>query len=74
MPGNKVITNTYDATGKKVTVTKTDNGSFISKQQYLDGVEYQETVSGTRTLEAIYHAEGRLFNNAGTLRHEFAIK
>jgi RHS repeat-associated protein len=36
---------------------------------YLGGIEYRDGVR-----EAIYTAEGRLFNNAGTNRYEYTIK
>ena len=66
---NKVIDIKYDASGKKLRQWTKNNGTTVSRIDYVDGIEYQNS-----TLEAIYHAEGRVFINADTLRYEYVIR
>jgi RHS repeat-associated protein len=78
--GNR-IDYTYDASGKKLTTTRSTNGTTVEIQQYLGGIEYKQVGSAYR-LEAIYHPEGRLYNTNITntslstisLRNEYCIK
>jgi RHS repeat-associated protein len=43
-------------------------------QEYVNGIEYRGTTIPATTIEGIYHAEGRLYNNAGTWQREYVIK
>jgi RHS repeat-associated protein len=43
-------------------------------QEYVNGIEYRGTAIPATTIEGIYHAEGRLYNNAGTWQREYIIK
>ena len=47
----------YDAAGTKLRKVVKDNGVTVYTQDYAGGIEYR---SGK--LEAIYHAEGRVYN------------
>ncbi|MEM9548232.1 MAG: RHS repeat-associated core domain-containing protein [Bacteroidota bacterium] len=64
----------YDANGTKLRKTVKDNGQVLYTQDYIEGIEYRNQV-----VEAVYHAEGRLYNQGvdqGTIdfRYEYAIK
>ncbi len=59
----------YDAAGNKTRKVKKTGTTTDYTQDYFAGIEYRDTVR-----EAIYHAEGRVFNNAGTNRYEYSIK
>ncbi len=63
----------YDAGGNKLSKTVVQNGVTQYKQDYVGGIEYR-TASGTTTLEAIYHAEGRVTTINGSLKYEYALK
>ncbi|MBK8195273.1 MAG: hypothetical protein IPK76_19430 [Lewinellaceae bacterium] len=52
----------------------TDGGALQYRQEYVGGIEYRYTTAGGTVLEAIYHAEGRVYNNGGTLRYEYVIR
>ncbi len=52
----------------------TDNGVLQYRQDYVSGIEYRYTTAGGLTLEAVYHSEGRVYNNGGTLRYEYSIR
>ncbi len=67
MGGNKTLTNLYNADGVKLRMTVNNNGT-ITTRDYHDGIEYN-----SNGIESIYHLEGRLFNNSGTYRYEYAI-
>ncbi len=66
--GANTIDILYDGSGKKLKKTVKVNGVNTYIQNYVDGIEYRNG-----TLEAIYHPEGRVFNNNGTLRYEYSI-
>jgi RHS repeat-associated protein len=79
--GNKVIAIVYDASGRKLRKTVTDNGTQQYLQDYAAGIEYRTTPTKAQTLESIYHSEGRVFNTnlsaastAEVLRYEYVIK
>ena len=72
--GTKTIDVLYDATGRKLRKTVTDGGVLQYRQEYVNGIEYRYTTAGGTVLEAVYHAEGRVYNNGGTLRYEYAIR
>jgi RHS repeat-associated protein len=44
------------------------------RQEYVGSIEYRYTTAGGTVLEAAYHSEGRVYNNGGTLRYEYAIR
>ena len=79
--GNKLISVLYDASGRKLRKTVTDNGALQYTQDYAGGIEYRSTPTKALALESFYHAEGRVFNTnvaAATtteiLRYEYALK
>ncbi|MBK7939720.1 MAG: hypothetical protein IPJ82_22700 [Lewinellaceae bacterium] len=72
--GTKTIDVLYTASGQKLRKTVTDNGTLQYRQDYVSGIEYRYTTAGGLTLEAVYHAEGRVYNNSGTLRYEYSIR
>ncbi len=66
---NKTIDILYDASGMKLKkIVKTGTTTNYT-QEYYAGIEYRDGVR-----EAIYHVEGRLFNNSGTNRYEYSIR
>lgn len=68
--GGKVLEFTYDASGNKLKkVVKNTGGAIALTQDYISGIEYKNA-----TLEAIFHSEGRLFNNSGVWVREYTIK
>ncbi len=78
----KLITITYDGTGRKLTKKVTNGAALVYQQDYVNGIEYRNvsTTGSNRRLEAIYHPEGRVFNDnvssstTESLRYEYAIK
>jgi len=72
--GTKTIDVLYTASGQKLRKTVTDNGVLQYRQDYVSGIEYRYTTAGGLTMEAVYHAEGRVYNNGGTLRYEYSIR
>jgi RHS repeat-associated protein len=68
--GGKVIEFTYSSGGNKLKkVVKNTGGSILYTEDYVEGIEYKNGI-----VEAIYHLEGRLFNNAGIWQKEYTIK
>jgi RHS repeat-associated protein len=66
----KVIEFTYSSGGNKLKkVVKNTGGSILYTEDYVEGIEYKNGI-----VEAIYHLEGRLFNNAGTWQREYSIR
>ena len=61
---NRSIAYIYDAAGKKLRKTVSENGAVIEQKDYCDGIEYNGT---GQTLEAIYHKEGRVKYQGGTI-------
>lgn len=72
----KTIAVLYDHAGKKLRKTvKPTAATTDYTQDYVNGLEYRTTGSGgTLTLEAIYHAEGRITPNGANYQYEYAIK
>ena len=64
----------YDAGGNKLRKTVVQSGSTVYTQDYVGGIEYRTNSSNVTTLEAIYHAEGRITTISGTLKYEYAFK
>ncbi len=71
--GSRSIAFLYDAGGNKLRKTVVQSGVTQYIQDYVGGIEYR-TASGTTTLEAIYHAEGRVTTINGSLKYEYALK
>ena len=76
----KSVEYTYDAAGGKLRKTVKSGTTITSVQDYLGGMEYRQVgATGSKRVEAIYHAEGRYFNlnvdNSNTLnwRKEYSI-
>jgi RHS repeat-associated protein len=77
--GNKIEIQ-YDAAGMKLSKKVSVGSTEQYTQHYLGGIEYTGTGS-TRKLEAIYFADGRVYNTNVTtasstvaLRYEYAIR
>jgi hypothetical protein len=77
--GNKIELS-YDAAGMKLSKKVSIGSTEQYTQHYLGGIEYTGTGS-TRKLEAIYFADGRVYNTNVTtssstvaLRYEYAIR
>lgn len=66
----------YDYVGKKLRKTVTPTTSSGYTQDYVNGLEYRtNSGGGSLTLEAIYHAEGRITPLGGSnYQYEYAIK
>jgi RHS repeat-associated protein len=67
----------YDQAGTKLRKTvKNVGSSVVYTQDYLPGgLEYRSTgAAGALTVDAIYHAEGRITPNGSAWRYEFNIK
>ena len=65
----------YDYTGKKLRKTIAPNTGTGYTQDYVDGLEYRtNSGGGTLTLEAVYHAEGRLTPNGASYQYEYNVK
>jgi len=58
----------YDASGVKLRKIIKDGSMVLSTQDYVGGIEYKNEV-----LEAVYHAEGRVYFEDGTNRYEYTI-
>jgi RHS repeat-associated protein len=71
----KSINIIYDRMGMKLSKTVNDIGAVrLYKQDYVSGLEYRSTGTGSPVLEAIYHNEGRITPNAAAWRYEYNIK
>jgi hypothetical protein len=73
----KSIDMLYDQAGTKLRKTvKNVGSSVVYTQDYLPGgLEYRSTgAAGALTVDAIYHAEGRITPNGAAWRYEFNIK
>jgi RHS repeat-associated protein len=74
----KTINVLYDRAGQKLRKTVKQTATTTTYvQDYVGGLEYRTTGTGALTLEAIYHAEGRITpKTSGTppWNYEYAIK
>jgi RHS repeat-associated protein len=74
LSGSRTIDFTYAADGSKLRKVVKTGATINLVQEYVNGIEYRGTAIPATTMEGIYHAEGRLYNNAGTWQREYAIK
>jgi RHS repeat-associated protein len=65
---------TYGQTGQKLRKQVVETSGTLYTQDYVGGLEYRTNAGGSLTLEAIYHAEGRITPNASAYRYEYTIK
>ena len=71
--GGKTIDYTYAADGIKLRKVVKTGVTINSVQEYVFGIEYKGTAIPATTIDAIYHNEGRVYNDAGWKR-EYVIK
>lgn len=72
LPNGKEIRIAYDGSGAKLKKTIFENGTILSAQSYIGGIEYRKD-----TLEAIYHPEGRAVpkdDGSDAFRYEYSIR
>jgi RHS repeat-associated protein len=74
LSGSRTIDFTYTADGTKLRKVVKTGATINLVQEYVNGIEYRGTAIPATTIEGIYHAEGRLLNNAGTWKREYVIK
>jgi RHS repeat-associated protein len=74
LSGSRSIDFTYAADGTKLRKVVKTGATINLVQEYVNGIEYRGTVIPATTIEGIYHAEGRLYNNAGNWQREYVIK
>jgi RHS repeat-associated protein len=74
LSGSRTIDFTYAADGTKLRKVVKTGATINLVQEYVNGIEYRGTAIPATTIEGIYHAEGRLYNNAGTWQREYIIK
>jgi len=67
-PDCKVIEFVYDAAGSKIAKVVSQDESLIKRKDYIGGIEYKN-----QHIEAIYHAEGRLYFEGDFKRYEYSI-
>jgi RHS repeat-associated protein len=71
----KTIEVYYDRAGAKLRKTvKTNATTTQYVQDYVGGLEYRTTGTGALTLEAIYHAEGRITPVGANWQYEYSIR
>jgi RHS repeat-associated protein len=71
----KTIEVYYDRGGAKLRKTVKTNATTTQYiQDYVSGMEYRTTGTGSLTLEAIYHAEGRITPVGANWQYEYSIK
>jgi RHS repeat-associated protein len=71
----KTIEVYYDRAGAKLRKTvKTNATTTQYTQDYVGGLEYRTTGTGALTLEAIYHAEGRITPVGANWQYEYSIR
>jgi RHS repeat-associated protein len=64
----------YDGGGTKLKKTVKQGATVQYIQDYVGGIEYRTDAANVRTLEAIYHSEGRITNINGSLKYEYALR
>jgi RHS repeat-associated protein len=74
LSGSRTIDFTYASDGSKLRKVVKTGATINLVQEYVNGIEYRGTAIPATTIEGIYHAEGRLYNNAGTWQREYIIK
>ena len=74
LSGSRTIDFTYAADGTKLRKVVKTGATINLVQEYVNGIEYRGTAIPATTIEGIYHAEGRLYNNVGTWQREYVIK
>ena len=72
--GSKTIDFTYSADGNKLRKVVKTGATINLVQEYINGIEYRGTAIPANTIEAAYHAEGRVYNSAGSWKREYTIK
>ncbi|MEP7269441.1 MAG: RHS repeat-associated core domain-containing protein [Saprospiraceae bacterium] len=72
--GGKTIDFTYTASGTKLRKVVKTGATINLVQEYINGIEYRGTAIPASTIEAIYHAEGRLYYTGSAWQREFTIK
>ncbi len=72
--GGKTIDFTYSADGNKLRKVVKTGATINLVQEYVNGIEYRGTAIPASTIEAIYHAEGRLYYTGSAWQREFTIK
>jgi RHS repeat-associated protein len=73
-PSANTIEFLYDGGGTKLKKTVKQGTTVQYIQDYVGGIEYRTDASNVRTLEAIYHSEGRITNITGSLKYEYALR
>ena len=71
---NSSISILYDQIGRKLRKTAAPTAGGGYTQDYVDGLEYRTNSGGALTLEAIYHAEGRITPVGASYQYEYNIK
>ncbi len=64
----KIIDILYDAKGRKLRKTVTDNGALLYRQDYNGSLEYRFTTANGLQPEAAYFGDGRACYNTGAWR------
>ncbi|MCB9082408.1 MAG: hypothetical protein H6555_11935 [Lewinellaceae bacterium] len=78
--GGNSIRIIYDATGAKLRKLVLAGTTTQYEQDYVGGLEYRKTGTGSRRIEAIYHEEGRFYNlnvdvsNTPSWRKEYTLR
>ncbi|WP_437920408.1 DUF6443 domain-containing protein [Sphingobacterium sp. LRF_L2] len=62
----------YDATGAKLRKTATV-GTTVTQRDYVYGIEYSKTGTGSSTIDMILTEEGYLQNSAGTYSYHYNL-
>ncbi|WP_437922399.1 DUF6443 domain-containing protein [Sphingobacterium sp. LRF_L2] len=63
----------YDATGTKLRKTSTV-GTTVTQRDYIGGIEYSKTGTGSSTIDMILTEEGYLQNSSGTYSYHYNLK
>ncbi|WP_437922388.1 RHS repeat-associated core domain-containing protein [Sphingobacterium sp. LRF_L2] len=63
----------YDATGTKLRKTATV-GTTVTQRDYIGGIEYSKTGTGSSTIDMILTEEGYLQNSSGTYSYHYNLK
>ncbi|WP_437919034.1 DUF6443 domain-containing protein [Sphingobacterium sp. LRF_L2] len=63
----------YDAVGTKLRKTATV-GTILTQRDYIGGIEYSKTGTGSSTIDMILTEEGYLQNSSGTYSYHYNLK